>query len=719
LLSEDTTSGLVVLLLLALAGVSIFSILGLAGPFGVFWLSALKNLFGWGVWLFPIFLIVLAALRIRPPEERSSGVVIFGVLLSVLSLSSLIDSMIPLDATLRQQLVGEGGGYIGLFLRYPLETIFGFWVSLLVLTLLFLASLLLIFDLPLSHLGKILFSPFAAIVDFFGGLFQSSGARISSQGERDADYQVHHFSNDEEEEEEDEKEEEDEGEDEEEEEAVAETSESLSGLGSGKSPRFKPVNIDLPLTLLMASTGKPTSGDIDANRELIKHTLENFGISVEMGDVSVGPTVTQYTLKPDSGVKLSAITSLSNDLALALAAHPIRIEAPIPGRPLVGIEVPNKAVARVHLREILESDGFMKRTSNLALALGKDVTGLPWVVDLERMPHLLVAGSTGSGKSVALNGIILSLLYQNNPADLKFILVDPKRVEFSIYQHMPHLLTPIITEVPATVNALKWLLGEMDRRFSLLAEAGHRNIQTYNQKEEERLSYIILVIDELADLMVAAGSEVEGAIIRLAQMSRAVGIHLILATQRPSVDVITGLIKANITARIAFSVASLTDSRTILDTAGAEKLLGRGDLLYVSAEVTKSKRLQGAFVGDDEIREVVHFLKNKATPEYVTEIAEKKGRGAGGFDDEPDDPLYADAEDLVLTTRKASASFLQRRMKVGYARAARLLDILEARGVIGPGDGAKPRDVLIRPDERDILDSTQPEIDNADENEEF
>jgi S-DNA-T family DNA segregation ATPase FtsK/SpoIIIE len=707
---------LVVLLLLAFAGVSIFSILHLAGPFGSFWLGVLKNLFGWGIWLFPTFLIFLATIRMRPPVSRPAGVVIFGLLLAILSLSSLFDTLIPLDFDLRRQLVGEGGGYVGLFLRFPLETIFGFWVSVLVLFLLFLASILLIFDLPLARLGHLLIAPVVVARDFFRGLFQASGQknyREEATHNDAASYQLNRFTMGADEEEETEEESEEKN-------SQPAAPATLPGLSANRSPRFRPVSIDLPLTLLEESSDKPTSGDINANRDLIKLTLENFGISVEMADISVGPTVTQYTLKPDSGVKLSAITSLSNDLALALAAHPIRIEAPIPGRSLVGIEVPNKAVARVHLREILESEGFQKRTSNLALALGKDVTGLPWVVDLERMPHLLVAGSTGSGKSVALNGVILSLLYQNNPADLKFILVDPKRVEFSIYQHMPHLLTPIITEVPATVNALKWLLGEMDRRFTVLAAAGFRNIQAYNQKSVEKMPYIILVIDELADLMVAAGSEVEAAIIRLAQMSRAVGIHLILATQRPSVDVITGLIKANITARIAFSVASLTDSRTILDSSGAEKLLGRGDLLYVSAEVTKPKRLQGAFIGDDEIREVVNFLKNKATPEYVNEIIEKPGRGLGGFDDASDDPLYPDVEHLVLTSRKASASFLQRRLKVGYARAARLLDILEARGVIGPGDGAKPREVLLALDERDILDSTIPsESDDADETEEF
>jgi S-DNA-T family DNA segregation ATPase FtsK/SpoIIIE len=375
----------------------------------------------------------------------------------------------------------------------------------------------------------------------------------------------------------------------------------------------------------------------------------------------------------------------------------------------------------VHLREILESEAFQKRRSSLMLALGKDVSGNPWVVDLERMPHLLVAGATGSGKSVALNSIILSLLYQNNPSDLKFVLVDPKRVEFPAYQHIPHLLTPVITEVPATINALKWLLKEMDRRFNQLASSGERNIQSYNQHSSEKLPYIIIIIDELADLMVAAASEVEGAVIRLAQMARAVGLHLILATQRPSVDVITGLIKANITARVAFAVASLMDSRTILDTGGAEKLIGRGDMLYISSEVTKPKRLQGALVDDEEIQRVVNYLKSRAAPEYVAEVTAKQaGPGWGGGSDD-DDPLFGEAEAVVVQAGKASASLLQRRLKVGYARAARLLDLLEAKGIIGPGDGAKPRDVLISRLDSDMIgvSSDDYENDSEDQNNEI
>lgn len=457
--------------------------------------------------------------------------------------------------------------------------------------------------------------------------------------------------------------------------------------------------VDVPLSLLTGKSGKPTSGDIEGNKETIKRTFANFNVEVEMGDVSIGPTVTQYTLRPAMGVKVSQITSLANDLALALAAHPIRIEAPIPGKSLVGIEVPNQQVALVPLRDCLASDAFKKRKSSLSFAVGKDVAGAAWVADLSKMPHLLIAGATGSGKSVMINSLIVSLLYQNQPDDLRMIMVDPKRVELSVYNDTPHLLTPVVTDVDRTINALRWVVAEMDRRFHQLSKTGKRNIAVYNDIAEERLPYIVVIIDELADLMAVAAAEVEAAIIRLAQMARAVGIHLVVATQRPSVDVITGLIKANITARIAFAVASTVDSRTILDTSGAEKLLGRGDLLFTTAELSKPRRLQGAFVADQEIERVVEYWKNEGgAPEYHDEIT-APAAGEGGRDNGAPgggDPRLGEARELVVTSGKASASFLQRRMSIGYARAARLLDLLEGEGTIGPGEGAKPRDVLVR-----------------------
>lgn len=466
----------------------------------------------------------------------------------------------------------------------------------------------------------------------------------------------------------------------------------------------RPKTIDLnwifpPLELLSTSSTKATSGNITKNIEIIQKSLKDFGVTVSMGDVHIGPTVTQYTLKPAEGVKLNAITARGNDISLALAAHPIRIEAPIPGKAAVGIEIPNKLAALVTLREILESDGYKNINSTLRLPLGRDVAGAPFIVDLKKMPHLLFAGATGSGKSVAINSVIISLLYQNSPADLRIILVDPKRVEFSMYNGIPNLLTGVVTETDKTINTLRWTVAEMERRYKMFSETHKRNIDEYNANPSEgHIPYIVVIIDELADLMAQSANEAEAAIVRLAQMARATGIHLIVATQRPSVDVITGLIKANITTRIAFAVASQIDSRTILDQSGAEKLLGNGDMLYLGNDLSKPKRVQGVLVSEKEIKEVTDFLKKQAPSHYEEFIQEYHPAGMGGArggDSVADDTLFDEAKRLVVQSGKASASLLQRRLRVGYARAARLLDILEQEGIIGPPEGAKPRAVLV------------------------
>lgn len=453
-----------------------------------------------------------------------------------------------------------------------------------------------------------------------------------------------------------------------------------------------------PLDILEISTGKATSGNIAKNVDVIQKSLADFGIEVTMGDVNIGPTVTQYTFKPIEGVKLNQIVARQNDLALALAAHPIRIEAPIPGKSAVGVEVPNKVPAIVTIREVLETDEFKNSKSNLSIALGRDVAGKPVIVDLKKMPHLLVAGSTGTGKSIAINGIIASLLYQNSPSDLRLILVDPKRVEFTPYNNLPHLLTPVVIEPDKTVNALKWAVAEMERRYKLLSESGKRDIISYNEHpgEQGKLPYIVVVIDELADLMMKSAKEVEGAIVRIAQMARAVGMHLVIATQRPSVNVITGLIKANINSRISFAVASQVDSRTVLDQSGAEKLLGKGDMLYISPEFGKPKRVQGVMITEKEIKSITDFLKKEGNAEYDEGILEYGTKSSSGVssDGSVDDDMYQEAKEIVVSSGKASASYLQRRLRVGYARAARLLDIMEEQGVVGPANGAKPRDVL-------------------------
>lgn len=479
-----------------------------------------------------------------------------------------------------------------------------------------------------------------------------------------------------------------------------------------KHPKIRTQWHKFPLDLLEGDFSDADSGDISANASVIERTLSNFGIEVEMGKVYIGPTVTQYTLKPAVGVKLSRITALQNDLALSLAASSVRIEAPIPGKSLVGIEIPNVKAATVRLKNLLETFSTYYTNdyyASLKVVMGLDVSGSPYWVDLTELPHLLIAGSTGSGKTIFINNIIMSLIYNNSPEVLKLIMIDPKRVELTLYNSVPHLLTPVVVENEKAVGVLKWAVGEMERRYVVLQDAGSRDIDSYNKKilsskaeDTEPLPYIAVVVDELADLMATFPREVEAAIVRLAQMSRAVGIHLIISTQRPSVNVITGLIKANITARVAFRVASLIDSRTILDHSGAEKLLGRGDMLYLATGTAKPKRLQGCFVSESEVKKVTGWLKENyaSDAEMLDESAIAAAPPSSielsaGNSDAGGDEMYEQAKETVLRARKASASLLQRRLRVGYARAARLLDLLEEQGIIGPSDGAKPRTILV------------------------
>lgn len=480
-----------------------------------------------------------------------------------------------------------------------------------------------------------------------------------------------------------------------------------------------------PIELLSKKTSTAEGGDIAYNSAMIKKTLYDFQIPVEMDEVNVGPTVTQYTLKPAEGIRLSKITALQQDLALALASQTIRIEAPVPGRSLVGIEVPNKKRATIGLREVFDVPEFQQSPASLLMSLGKDVRGIPAFADLSEMPHMLIGGTTGSGKTICLNTIILSLLFRNSPAEMKMILIDPKRVEFPVYTNLGHLLCPVIYDAQQTLVALKWLVGEMERRFIVMAESKSRDIGSYNnkmeKKGEDKMPYIVLIIDELADLMSTKGKEIESYIVRLAQMSRATGIHLILATQRPSVEVLTGLIKANIPTRIALKVGSLIDSRTILDSSGAEKLLGKGDMLLLSKEYSKPRRIQSPYISELELKKVITWItdnNNMVGPQTGTEDGEDGYIHVEGEEEEnsltgeltrametpeaqmdsfysKEDPLYEEAKRMIITSRKASTSMLQRRLGVGYARAARLIDILEERGVVGPPDGAKPREVLM------------------------
>ncbi len=458
------------------------------------------------------------------------------------------------------------------------------------------------------------------------------------------------------------------------------------------------------LDLLNQKQDKADAGDVEGNAKLIKESLQNFNIDVEMEGANIGPRVTQYTLRPPSGIKLTKIKALEDNLALDLAAQTIRIEAPIPGKRAVGIEVPNVKAAHVRLSSILQSSDWQTLNSPLGFAIGKDISGTPIVGALDKMPHLLVAGQTGSGKSVMINAILTSLLYKNSPSDLKLILVDPKQVELKPYDDIPHLLAPVITEPEKCISALKWTVAEMERRYRALSEVHKRNIQEYNAlKKEEGMPYIVVVIDELADLMMMAARDVEALVVRIAQKARAVGIHLILATQRPSVDIITGLIKANIPARVAFTVASQVDSRTIIDQIGAEKLLGQGDMLLLTADMPKPKRVQGAFITDEETNKVTEFIRKQRDPSYDEEVISQPvqlggGRGSNVVDyggSDADDDMWKDAIKVVVDSRKASTSLLQRRLRVGYARAARLIEAMEEQGIIGPADGSRPRDVLV------------------------
>jgi S-DNA-T family DNA segregation ATPase FtsK/SpoIIIE len=722
-LHPETRAGLLTLLILVLAILFTLAYFGIAGVVGEYMAAFDRDLLGLLSPLLPLFLYFVVFARVTGRKLGIDTAVKIGVTSFLLALATLIHLLVsyPNGVTFGKMLV-EGGGYLGMVFAYLLFAGLGFWGALVVASAAILGSLILIFKTSLVAI----LTPHRAIV----GLFSKKDASMSEEDE--------------------EVEEEEPEEEEEEKEAESDKKSLLGGIftkktvkgtvGSEAETKTKAVveeaakpkkifrKVNLPIDLLNGKVTKPTSGDVVVHQRVIQHTLENFGIPCEMGEYSVGPTVTQYTLKPADGVKLSRLTALSNDLALALAAHPIRIEAPIPGKSLVGIEVPNEAVAVVNLREVIDSDAYRSMNSPLRAALGKDVTGKPWVANLAKMPHMLVAGSTGSGKTVCLNAIIVSLLYSNSPAELRLLLVDPKRVELPIYNAIPHMLVPAVTETAKTVNALRWAIGEMDRRFNLLSKFGKRDIGSYNETVEEKMPYIVIVVDELADLMVSsAAKEVEGCIIRLAQMSRAVGIHLILATQRPSVDVITGLIKANITARIAFAVASATDSRTILDQQGAEKLVGRGDMLFVSSDMSTPKRLQGAFVSDTEIRKVVDFIvENYEAPEYESGVTEHSngpgsptvlGPNGESMPDGDGDPLLGEAQDIIVRAGKASASFLQRRLKIGYARAARILDLLEEKGIIGPGEGAKPRNILVArpPDAAPITD--EPEITDGEDEE--
>lgn len=719
-LKTETKHGILAVVFFVLALFLVMSAFNKAGIAGEFTYEKLHYLLGMGYILLPALFLLLGSSFIKSVTPNIGLTRTISSVMFLLSGLGILDIVSSSTSTTTAEGVAEvvethAGGILGYVAATPLVTLFDSSASIVFLIAVLMISILIMFD------AKLEFPQF--IQNIWFSVFKKEG----------------------EDEEAEDSEEDEETEDEEETDEAEESASSKikKALGVGKkddSPKIAepepeeemPIKkrrhtastyVPPSLSLLEEDKGKPNTGDIKANSNIIKRTLANFGIEVEMDEVTVGPTITRYALKPAEGIKLSRILGLQNDLALALAAHPIRIEAPIPGKSLVGIEIPNKSKSIVGLATMLGDDKFQNSPKPLTIALGRAISGRAVFGNLAKMPHALVAGTTGSGKSVTIHSIVVSLFYRNGPDDLKFIMIDPKRVELTLYNKVPHLLTPVITDAKKAILALKWAAKEMDRRYDILESESVRDIESYhnnvlgkNEKrtkvnalgeeveiEADRMPYIVIIIDELADIMTAYPRELEAAIVRLAQMSRAVGIHLILSTQRPEVNVITGLIKANIPARVALKVSSQIDSRTILDAGGAEKLLGAGDMLYSSGEA-QPERLQSAFISETEVKKVVKYLSDA----YMDEITEEINLSQGSIshdksifestlddeDSEEDDEIYEEARQVVIEAGKASTSYLQRKLKLGYARAARLIDKLEERGVIGPGEGAKPREVL-------------------------
>jgi DNA segregation ATPase FtsK/SpoIIIE, S-DNA-T family len=729
ILHADAKRSLLLVFLITFGLLSVLGFFEAAGLLGHWIDIAIGSLFGYGKWLLPILLFTLAGLMLfRRTTTAKETVKYIGLVVIYLTILALIHLGLGDDSRslLKLAEAGEGGGYFGYALANVFFILAGRVAAAILLTALFIAGLIMAFNVSL--------------IGFLEGLGMKATGLLSRKEKETEVYEED--GEDEEVLDEEEVIETDEPDEEEtaleqhnishldfpdDEEEVMEDDEEEDELDEEEAPAPKKPRRSrsryawkLPgVDLLESTTGKAAGGDTERNKHIIQSTLKHFGIEVTAGEVRVGPTVTQYTFRPAFGVKLSRITTLNQDLALALAAKSVRIEAPIPGQALIGIEVPNQSVATVRLKEILEGPDFRNRKGLLTMVLGQDVSGKQVLADLAKMPHVLIAGRTGSGKSVCMNTILLSILYQASPEDVKLILVDPKRVSFSRYKDIPHLKTSVIVENKRVINALKWAVAEMDTRYKILEEARVQDIQSYHEaiargdkktvvntetgeiseKAYDHMPYIVIMIDEMADLMATNGKEVEAAIVRLASLSRAVGIHLVLATQRPEATVITGLIKANIPARISFQLRSHIDSRTILDTGGAEKLLGNGDMLYSAADGKEMKRIQGVFVSDDEIKRVTTFL-----------IEQKKELG----DDEDDDPfgeatndtammdaldavdngaeqdeMYIRAREIIINSGKASTTSLQTVLGIGYPKAARLMNLMEENGVVGMVDGKK------------------------------
>lgn len=704
--SSEALRGVFAIFFVAIAVFLILARFDVGGFVGSILYKYLSLLLGVGYLLLPLSLLLLAILVFQSFDRRFGIVQLMSMLVFLLSGLGIINTAFP----------GEGG-VLGAAVSNPIIAAVDVIAAVIFLIAFIIASLIVAFDI---HIGEVLLN----IKDRFTSL-------RSEQESADADLpetvsvkglSIEESANETENTAA---------------ETIAEKNEGAKILAFSKpwqkndegSASFPIITATgnvyepPPISILGKNRGKPEVGDIKANMNIIKRTLQNFGLQVEMDEASIGPTVTRYAMKPAEGVRLSKIVALQSNLELALAASPIRIEAPIPGRSLVGVEVPNISRTTLGLAPLLSDEQYAKSDKPLLIALGRSITGTPHFADLARMPHVLVAGATGAGKSVTIHNFIVSLLYRCGPERLRFIMVDPKRVELTMYNSIPHLLTPVITDAKKAILAIKWLSKEMERRYSILETESVRDIFSYHtnvvapalekasksKKEDaeplpEAMPYIVVIIDELADMMSLYPRELESGVVRLAQMSRAVGIHLILSTQRPSVKVITGLIKANIPARVALQVASQVDSRTILDTGGAEKLLGAGDMLFLSGEMSKPRRIQAPFTSESEVKRVVEHIIKTNEDQIPSEIDFAEGKNGtdaifstmmdDGSEDGSDDALYADAKRAVLEAGKASTSYLQRKLRIGYSRAARLIDLLEENGVIGPGDGARPREII-------------------------
>ncbi|MDD4169110.1 MAG: DNA translocase FtsK 4TM domain-containing protein [Desulfotomaculaceae bacterium] len=717
--------GVILIALGVLGTVSLFSQpSGLVSDFAV---RLMKSIAGEGCLFFPIMVFLVGVSLVRRRSRATMSQRMYGALLVFITALSSLHLIIPLEDSFNAGIAGDGGGILGALISYFLRQSFGITGTYIILATIGIIALLLLTNISLvaivrviavkvregakkcwRRLSDYLFTeeakepgkkhPAPVIIDHGEQLttLETSpalfGQHVNGQGPEEQPAKEKRESV-----------------------SVKNTAEAAGyqkDTSPGVAPGFIPENQHYqlpPLSILhhpYRIKNTRLNKDINDNIRILEDTLESFGIKGKVLQVSRGPAITRYEIQPPAGVKVSRIVGLADDIALSMAAPGVRIEAPIPGKAAVGIEIPNKETAMVHLRELLEAYEFNQTSSKLTIVLGKDIAGNPVVADLAKMPHLLIAGATGSGKSVCINTLIVSILFKATPEEVKFLMIDPKMVELTMYNGIPHLVSPVVIDPKKAAASLRWAVKEMEHRYELFAAAGVRDVTRYNQqfknKEPGRgdlspLPLIVVIIDELSDLMMVAPADVEDAVCRLAQMARAAGIHLLVATQRPSVDVITGLIKANIPSRISFAVSSQIDSRTILDMSGAEKLLGKGDMLFFPVGAAKPVRVQGAFLSDREVEDLVNYLKKQAEPVYNDRIIKEEPKK--DLVREMEDELLPNAVHLLIESGHASISLLQRRLRIGYARAARLIDIMEQKGIVGGYEGSKPRAILMSLDQ--------------------